>query len=102
MAKDSTSYLQCSYRLLDETDDVRITVLGHKIFYKWYTSKKDKEGFTAIYDGELMNTINISSKATLRSYLSKLKELGLFETKRLKGAKLYKINKQVAKKYFRY
>lgn len=101
MAKEKTGYLQCSYRLLDETNDTRIAVLGHKIYYKWQTGNKSRDGFIQIKDDELMNTIKISSSTTMRGYIAKLEEVGLIKTKRVNGAKFYKINLVSAKKYFK-
>lgn len=101
MAKEKTGFLQCSYRLLDEVGKTDIAVLGHKIYYKWQTGNRGKDGFIQIKDAELMNTIKISSSTTMRGYVAKLEEIGLIKTKRLNGSKLYKVNLVSAKKYFK-
>lgn len=100
MVKEKSGYWQCSHRLSDEVKDVRIAVLGHKIYYKWQTGNKNRSGYLEIKNGELMNTIKVSED-TIKKYVSKLEEIGLIKTKRINGAKLYKIDKVVARKYFK-
>lgn len=98
--KEKSGYLQASYALSAKVEDVRISVLAHKILFKWQTNKRTKDGYVVIKDDELANTIYVTVR-TISKFVDKLEEINFLKTKRGRGVKYYKINTAVAKKYFK-
>lgn len=98
--KEKSGYLQSPYALSAKVKDVRISVLAHKILFKWQTGKKTKDGFISIKDAELASTVYVTVR-TVSKFVEKLEEIKFLETKRGRGVKYYKINASVAKKYFK-
>ena len=99
MAKNEGFY-QSSNKLAAECKDVRISILAHKILYRWNTSQsKRKDGFLFIRDSELANTVFVSTR-TIGKYVDKLEKIGFIITKREMGLKYYKVNTRTAKKYY--
>lgn len=96
--KKESGYLQAPYALSAKVKDVRIAVLAHKILYRWQTGK-EKDGFVKIKDAELAGTLFVTTR-TIYNFVEKLEEIKFIEIKRGRGEKCYKVNLQVAKKYF--
>lgn len=100
MAQKTGGYLQAPYKLSEKVKDVRISVLAHKILYRWQTLSKDKGGYVQIRDIELANTIFVTTRSVTK-FVDVLEEIGFLTTLRGRGNKYYKINTVVAKKYFK-
>lgn len=98
MAREGGGYLQSPYNLAKKVKDVRIAVLAHKILYRWQTGK-GRDVFVIIKDAELAHTVFVTTR-TVAKFVDVLEEMDFLETKRGRGAKYYKINTTVARKYF--
>ena len=98
MSEEKNQFYKCSIKLLNKLQDVRIAVLGYKIYFRCKVGEKIN-GYTSIREDELSETIYVDVK-TIRKYIKILEEIKFLKTKRYKGYKWFKVNPKAITEYF--
>lgn len=99
LTKDNSfGFLKAPITLNNILKDVRVSLLAHKIYYKWDNRVKGKS-YVMIESEILENTLFVKRK-TIYRFVKKLKEIGFIKTQKRRSGKYYKVNVVMAKRYF--